>query len=65
VLDEVLPGQTPPPIFTADAILTLWLDDNQALAPRPPAGIQIRAALALESEETTPAELAAAFGTRR
>ena len=63
VLDEVLPGQTPPPAFTADAVLTLWLDNNQALTPRAPAGIQIRAALSLESEETTPAELAAAFGT--
>jgi hypothetical protein len=65
VLDEILPGQKTPALFTADAILTLWVDDNQALSPRPPSGIQIRAALALESEETTPAELAAAFGKRR
>jgi len=65
VLDEVVPGQTPPAIFNADAILTLWLDNNQAATPRAPAGIQIRSTLALESEETTPAELAAAFGSRR
>jgi hypothetical protein len=62
-LDEALPGHSAP-LFTADAILTLWLESDTPPDIDPPAGISVRAALALDSQETTPAELAAAFGSR-
>jgi len=63
VLDRVLPGQAESG-FPADAVLTAWRTGDRAIFrdAASPAGIQIRATLELASEETTPAELAAAFG---
>jgi hypothetical protein len=63
-LDEALPGHKSP-IFTGDAIMTLWVDaDTTPPAVPPPGGVAVQAALVLESHETTPAELKANFGRR-
>lgn len=63
ILDEVLPGQDEMG-FPAEAVLTAWrADGGDVLRDAvPPSGIQIRATLLLDSQETTPAELTAAFG---
>ena len=65
VLDEVLPGQEAMG-FPGDAILTAWPAGNRTVlrGARPPEGIAIKASLLVESEETTPEELKAAFGKR-
>ena len=65
VLDEILPGQDEAG-FPADAVLTAWraADRDILRGAAPPAGVRVRATLLVESEETTPAELKAAFGTR-
>ena len=63
VLDEVLPGQDEAG-FPAQAVLTAWRANGGDILRDavPPAGIKIRSTLLLDSQETTPAELAAAFG---
>jgi hypothetical protein len=63
-LDEALPGHHSP-LFTGDAILTLWVDaGTPAPDPRPPKGVLVQATLALDSHETPPEELKANFGRR-
>jgi len=65
-LDAILPGQDDVG-FPGDAILTAWRGgDRSALqGVQPPAGIRIRSTLVLESEETTPDELSAAYAGPR
>ncbi len=64
VVDEVLPGHQSP-LFAADAVLILWLGGADAPTPiDPPAGITVQAMLVLDSQETPPEELAAAYATK-
>jgi hypothetical protein len=63
-LDSVIPGHVAP-LFTGDAVLTLWVDETETLLDLvPPGGIIVQAALLLDSQETTPEELKASFGKR-
>ncbi len=62
IMDMVVPGHTAP-LFRGDAVLNLWgLSEVPELEP--PAGLNVEMAVMLDSQETTPEELAASFGTR-
>jgi hypothetical protein len=65
VHDEVLPGQEAMG-FPGDAVLSAWPSGDRPVlrGAVPPQGITIRASLLVESDETTPEELKAAFGKR-
>ncbi|MDB5394062.1 MAG: hypothetical protein JWM91_1568 [Rhodospirillales bacterium] len=62
IMDEVVPGHVST-LFKGDALLHFWSKGTATLPNlEPPAGLLVEQAMTLDSQETTPEELAANFG---